>query len=458
VIAFDAAVRAMDARVIEPEVAPSALLVNTDTRAIEAGQTFLALRGDSFDGHAFVREAVARGAAAVIVEDERAHVPGIAALIVADTRKAYLALAGLARDRFKGLVVAVTGSTGKTTTKHLLAQLLASHFGNRVAATPANENNEIGVSKFLLANATLQHDVLVVEMGARHFGDIAPLVDAAKPEIGVLTNVGEAHVEIMGSRERLAQTKWEVFSRGARAVINTFDETSVQLAPSLLAPPHWFGATDADPLSDGVRSTMLVGRTALVEYYADGLTVRRAVEVNVPGAHNRANLAAAVAAARDAGVDLESVVAAIPGLSLPSGRFERFRLPSGTQIVFDAYNANLSGMLAALDAFAEEKAGRRIAILASMAELGDEAPAMHARVGERVAATNVDVLLAGGAFAQQIATGAQRAGLSSERIVRFATNQEAAQWLRENGRPDDVVLLKGSRVYKLEEVVERLHG
>jgi UDP-N-acetylmuramoyl-tripeptide--D-alanyl-D-alanine ligase len=169
-------------------------------------------------------------------------------------------------------------------------------------------------------------------------------------------------------------------------------------------------------------------------------------------------LAAAVAAARDAGLDLESVVAAIPGLSLPSGRFERTSLQGGTQIIFDAYNANLAGMLAALDAFAEEKAGRRIAILASMAELGDEAPAMHARVGEHVATTNVDVLLAGGAFAQQMAAGAQRAGLSSERIVHFATNEEAARWLRENARPDDVVLLKGSRVYRLEEVVERLHG
>ena len=149
------------------------------------------------------------------------------------------------------------------------------------------------------------------------------------------------------------------------------------------------------------------------------------------------------------------MIAALPELELPEGRFQSIRLAGRPRIIFDAYNANASGVLAALDAFAQEPGARRIAVLGSMAELGDEAAELHQRVGEH-AATKVDALLVGGDFAETIARGAERAGFSSQRIVRFATNAEAAAWLRANARPEDVVLLKGSRKYKLEEIVEEL--
>lgn len=455
-ISFDAAVRATKARVTDADAAPRDLRVNTDTRSIAEGDTFLALRGENFNGHAYVREAVAKGAVALIVDDAAAVIPGVATLLVDDTLRAYLSLAREARAGFSGRVVAITGSAGKTTTKHLLAQLLARRYGERVAAPPANENNEVGVSKFLLANADERHDVLVVEMGARHFGDIAPLVHAAQPDLGVLTNVGEAHVEIMGSRERLAQTKWELFGEGARAILNGRDEVSLRRAPTLQAPPHWFAATDGASLSTGGRATVLLGRTVLVEGET-GAEVRRTVDIRLPGAHNRANLAGAVAAARDLGVSLDQVVDAIPALELPPGRFQRIETAAGT-LIYDAYNANLSGMIAALDAFAEERAGRRIAVLGSMAELGDDSSEMHERVGEHAARTGVDVMLAGGRYAAQLEAGARKGGLPAERIARFAANDDAARWLHENLRRDDVVLLKGSRIYKLEEIVERLQS
>jgi UDP-N-acetylmuramoyl-tripeptide--D-alanyl-D-alanine ligase len=454
-IAFETAVRATGATVFDGELAPSELRVTTDTRAIVPGDAFLALRGERFDGHDYTAEAVGKGASALIVDAESARVPGVPTLLVADTLRAYMALAGAARDRFTGRVIAITGSTGKTTTKDLLAQLLATHYGERIAASPANENNEIGVSKFLLANVDGENQALIVEMGARHYDDIAALVAIAKPDVGVLTNVGEAHVEIVGSRERLEQTKWGLFSGAAQAVLNARDEASLVRAPSLREAPHWFAATDGERISIGGRITLVLGSDRLVTI--DGAESERKIDVRLPGAHNRANLAAAIAGARELGADLDAIVDAIPSLQLPSGRYEEIVIPGVARIIYDAYNANTSGMIAALDAFGAELGARRIAVLGSMAELGEEAAAMHERVGEHAAA-KVDVLLVGGAFAEQLARGARRAGLSSERIVHFATNEEAARWIQERAHGDDVVLLKGSRVYKLEEVVERLRA
>jgi UDP-N-acetylmuramoyl-tripeptide--D-alanyl-D-alanine ligase len=173
--------------------------------------------------------------------------------------------------------------------------------------------------------------------------------------------------------------------------------------------------------------------------------------------HNRANLAAAVAAALDLGVALEALAAKVSSVQLPAGRYTRIDLAGGLQLIYDAYNANAGSMIAALDAFAAEAASRRIAVLASMAELGEESEALHERVGAH-AAGRVDVLLVSGEYAAQLARGAQRAGLAEGQIVFIDTNAGAARWLREYARPDDVVLLKGSRKYKLEEIVEELRA
>ena len=419
-VPFDIAVQATGARAIGADRAPSLLLVATDSRTLQPGETFLALRGDRFDGHDYVAQAVAAGAA---------------------------------RDRFGGRVVAVTGSAGKTTTKAMLAQLLESRW--RVLATHANENNEIGVSKLLLAASSGEHDVLVVEMGARKPGDVAALVAIARPELGVLTNVGEAHLEIMGSRERLEETKWALFEGGARAVLNLADEASRRRASSLSSPPHWFYAGDAEPQSIPGPLCAIVGRERMLVVDESGARSEYAIEVHLPGAHNRANLAAAIAAALDLGLAPDAVVSAIPRLTLPAGRFERFALPNGARLIYDAYNASPSGTIAALDAIGEEPASRRIAVLGGMAELGDESAALHESTGARAAA-RADWLLAGGAFASATARGAANAGLARQRIVEYATNDEAAEWLRKHARDGDVVLLKGSRAYRLEEIVEEL--
>ena len=343
----------------------------------------------------------------LVVEDAAARVPGVATLVVARTDRAYLQLARLAAQMFDGTIVAITGSSGKTTTKDLLAELCRVRY--RVAASLKNENNEIGVGKLLLSLSNQEHDIAIVEMGARHYGDIAVLVEAALPALGILTNVADAHVEIMGSRERLAETKWALFSGGARAILNANDEVSRQRAPNLPHPEstRWFVAVpgaaqlaayaEVEPLAAVAGDDLLLAREG-------GATREFAIETGLPGLHNRANLAAAIAAAGALRIAPEELVPAIATLRLPQGRYDRITIESGLRLIFDAYNANASGMIAALDAFAGEDAPRKIAVLASMAELGEEAQRLHERVGEHAAAA-VDILLVSGDFAPALAHG-----------------------------------------------------
>jgi UDP-N-acetylmuramoyl-tripeptide--D-alanyl-D-alanine ligase len=452
--------RAMSAtggRLLDNTEAPRDLRISTDTRSIHPGDAFVALRGERFDGHDYTGEAVRRGAAMLIVDNPQARIAGTPTMLVGRTHDAYMALAAAARELFSGQVIGITGSTGKTTTKRFLTQLLAARYGNRVLAAPGNENNEIGVSKVLLGASNERHDVVVVEMGARHYGDVAQLVAIARPTFGILTNVGEAHLEIMGSRERLEETKWALFARGARAILNAADPASRRRAGSLAQAPHWFAAGRDEferTLELAQRVTALIDRSRLLESIG-GKTVAHEVEVRVPGEHNRANLAGAIAGALELEVPLEALLPVVPSIELPEGRYHAIEAGDGLRLIYDAYNASATGMIAALDAFAEEAAARRIAVLGSMAELGEESERLHELVGAHAAAC-VDVLLAGGDFAAALARGAQRGGLAASSIVHVESNAEAAHWLHEHARRDDVVLLKGSRRYQLEEIPELL--
>jgi len=440
------AVAALDARALRAQRLPARLAISTDTRTIRSGDAYLALRGERFDGHAYVAQAFERGAAACIVADPAAVPDGAPALVVSDTTRAYLELAHLARTRVRGGVVAITGSAGKTTTKSFLAQLLA---GSRIpaVATPENENNEIGVSKFLLSLDDGETRVAIVEMGARNYRDLDPLVDAARPDVGILTNIGEAHLEIFGSQRRLADTKWGIFERGARAVLNLNDPTSCERAVDLQAPPLWFGIDDAVPPPGAPAVVMRDAQTLVVH---DGTArIEHPIDVRVPGAHNRANLAAAFAGAVALGHPPAELLDAIEGVTLPAGRYESFDLANGVRLIFDAYNASLSGTLAALEAFASEPAQRRIAVLGGMAELGPQSPEMHERAGH-TAAERADVVLCGGDFRADTLRGAGAKG------VAYDGSAEAIAWLRGALRAGDVVLLKGSRKYAMETIAHAL--
>ena len=448
------AVAALGGEVLHRNRLPATISVSTDTRAIRPSQTFLALRGEHFDGHRFVADAVARGASAAIVDDGAALPEGSAAIVVRDTLQAYLALARLARDRVRGPVVAISGSTGKTTTKVFLVRALTAA-GRPATATPENENNEIGVAKFLLGLDDADERIAIVEMGARKYGDLDALVTAARPTLAVLTNVGDAHLEIMGTRERLADTKWGLFGSGARAVLNIGDAVAQARATALADAPGWFGI-DAERPPAGARA-VIVRLEDVLEVGVDGEVRMIPFHIDVPGDHNRRNLAAALAAAAALGVDLASVAAAHPRFATPAGRYERIAMPDGVTLIYDGYNASASGALATLATFARERAQRRIVVLGSMAELGAEAAQMHQRVGA-AAAASADIVLVGGAFASDLAAGARAAGIEAHALVLYDDNGHAVAWLRANARDGDVVLLKGSRMYRMEQIVAGLHA
>lgn len=451
----DGIVMALGGVLVSNTELPPSMRVSIDTRMLDRGDLYVAIRGDRFDGHDFVAEAVDKGAGCVLVDDKDAIVAGVPAIVVRDSKRAYMMLAHLARTRVTGPVVAVTGSAGKTTTKSFLADLLNAS-GHPAVATPENENNEIGVSKFFLTLPDGSDPTLIVEMGMRHRGDIAALVNVAEPAAGIITNIGEAHLEIMGTREAIAETKWELFGNGAHAILNLDDTASRRRGLTLFDEPSYFGAGPAQPPEQGHAT--IVRDATTVELYEDGKLIKRLpVETNFPGMHNLANLAAAFAAALELGVTPGELAPMVGALTLPHGRYEAIRLPDGARIIFDAYNASLTGTLATLEAFLGERARRRIVVLGSMAELGDESAQMHQRVGAAAAEGGVDVILAGGQFGDDIVRGARDARFKGD-VLRYTENAEAAAWLRRHLRADDVVLLKGSRMYHMEEILEALQG
>ncbi len=451
----DGIVMALGGVLVSNTELPPSMRVSIDTRTIDRGDLYVALRGDRFDGHDFVGEAVDKGAGCVLVDDKQAIVAGVPAIVVRDTKRAYMMLAHLARTRVTGSVVAVTGSTGKTTTKSFLLDLLNAS-GRPAVATPENENNEIGVSKFFLTLPDGSDPTLIVEMGMRHRGDIAALVNVAEPAIGIITNIGEAHLEVMGTREAIAETKWEIFGNGAHAILNLDDAASRARGHTLFDEPRYFGAGASQPPERGHAT--IVRDAGTVEIYEDGTLFKRLpIEANFPGMHNLANLAAALAGALELGVTPGELAPMVGALTLPHGRYEEIRLAGGARVIFDAYNASLTGTLATLEAFLGERAHRRIAVFGSMAELGDESPQMHHHVGVAAAEGGVEVILAGGRFGDDIVRGARDARFTGE-IVRYADNAEAAAWLRRHLRADDVVLLKGSRMYRMEEILGALQG
>ena len=280
--------------------------------------------------------------------------------------------------------------------------VIGSGAGGGVAATPANENNEFGVAKLLLG---LDGNVaaLVVELGARHFGEIEPLARAVLPDLAILTNIGDAHLEIMGSPERLAETKWGIFATGALPVLNGDDVVSRRRATMLERQPEWFAAraSDASPHEfGGMRQTIVIGRDRLV-VHEPSATRSFDITCDLPGDHNLSNLAAAAAGALALGVKAERVAESIAGLTLPEGRYDRTAI-GDFEVIYDAYNASMSGTLATLGSFAREPAARRVAVLGGMAELGADAASMHERVGAAAAAAGLALLLVGGDFVAEL--------------------------------------------------------
>ncbi len=412
--------------------------VSTDSRTVQAGDLFVALRGERFDGHAYVAECLQRGAAAALVSQPVAGAGS--QLVVADTRVALGKLAAYWRSQFAIPLVAVTGSNGKTTVKEMLAAILRAAAGGDAAvlATQGNLNNDIGLPMTLL-KLRGQHRYAVAEMGMNHAGEIAYLTRLGRPDVALVNNALPAHLEGLGSVEGVARAKGEIFQglgAGGTAIINA-DDAYAPLWRELAAPHRiqTFGLEQTADVS------------ADYQLNADGSEVtlktpQGSARLHLPaaGLHNVRNALAATAAALAMGVTLEAVVNGLQQFSGAKGRLQRKSGLQGCTVIDDTYNANPASMRAAIDVLAACP-GKRVLVLGDMGELGADAEILHAEIGQYARAARLDGLLTLGEMSRAYAG------------ERYDTPEQLADALRPQLDNTTTVLVKGSRFMRMERVV-----
>ncbi len=435
--------------------------ISTDSRTIKKGELFVALRGENFDGHKFMEDVAKKDAAGAIVDlkwkgrvgalrrpDAAALRPYQFAILRAkDTLFAYQSLAANYRKSLSIKVLAITGSNGKTSTKDFAASVLGRRFS--VTKTQGNFNNHVGLPRTIL-EATSQDEVAVWEIGMNHPGEVAPLARIAAPDAAIITNVGVAHIEFMGTREAIAQEKGalaETVNNEGTVILNADDPFSEGIAKRTGARIVLAGinngvlrATDVEQTSDGSEFTILEGAH------------RCRAQLSVPGLHMVQNALLAVAAGRAFGVPLEECAIGLATAPLTKARLQ-IKEVNGVQFLDDSYNANPDSMKAALRTLIELAAdGKRIAVLAEMRELGAASQLGHEEVGQEAATLGVDQLIGIGEMGAVIAKAAEKAGLEKTNAV--GSTSEAAELLAEITEPGDLVLVKGSRLARTEEVIE----
>ena len=431
-----------------------------DSRKVAPGGLFVALPGERVDGHAFLGAAIAAGArAAIVTRDDDAVRTAVAEsgrdvglIVVEDAQRAIDALAAWHRKRLTCPVIGITGSTGKTTTKDFLRDVLASRL--KVIATSGNQNNELGVP-LTLFEADPGAEAVVVEMAMRGPGQIARLCEIARPTAGLITNVGVSHVEILGTQEAIASAKGELaraIPPTGRVFLNADDCWSDVLAADLECGTTRYGlGEEADVRAESIS----IGGDGAATFTLVCEQGSETVTLPLPGRHNVYNALAAAAVGLYLELPLSDVVAGLMHATFSKWRMETFQSASGITIINDAYNANPASMRAAIATLREMPAeGRRIAVLGDMAELGSLAELAHFEVGEFAAAAGIDALVTVGERARRIADGARAAGMLGTSVRPCASAAEASEVLDDLLSPGDVVLVKASRVMGLELVVE----
>ena len=449
--------------------------VSTDSRKLKAGELFVALCGENFDGHDFIAAVIAAGAPAVVVDGGRPELVGLVQrypqvmfLPVADTLTALGRLARARLERIRPKVYAITGSNGKTTTRQMLARILKSRF--RVHQTSGNFNNRIGLPLTVFAMPD-DCEVAVLEMGMNEPGELSQLSTIARPDCLLLTNTAKAHLEGLGTLAAVARAKCEALA-GVRekgcVVYNVDDVNFRKLVPEIaaeragglrLVPVTVFGAGgEAGPDSVRVDEIWLLPEGLSFVFIRDGL--KTTFKLPCWGRHNVMNAAlAAAAAVAGAGIDPETAAAALAGFETPPGRLQLYRLPAGGILVHDAYNANPASMAAALTEVAGRRAGRYLGlVLGDMNELGPESESLHREIGRRAAEIRPDLLVLVGRQVEELAHGALDFGLPSDRVFLFpAGAHDQARELLESRLPENFLLLvKGSRTLRLEKIIDPL--
>jgi UDP-N-acetylmuramoyl-tripeptide--D-alanyl-D-alanine ligase len=428
--------------------------VVTDSRALQPGDLFVALRGPRFDGHAFVADVMARGAVAAIVE--RGRVPEDARTIaVPDTLEALQRLAHRVRSAVATRVIAITGSAGKTTTKEAIAALLATRF--RVVKNKGNLNNHIGLPLSLMQLRSAP-DVAVMELGMNHAGEISRLVEIAAPDVRVWTNVGDAHLGFFASADEIADAKAEILENaGADTVVvcNADDPRVMARVRNFPGKVLTFGESDgATVRARHIRDRGIRGMSADIETPAGD----RTIETALLGRGNLQNVLAATVVAVECGIGLDPITAEIARLKPADRRGAVRRLRNGITLIDDSYNSSPSALRRALDVVAHEaRDTRAIAVLGEMLELGAHSLALHDSCGRAAAAAGLSRLFAvGGDSARALADAAVAAGMPTASVSYFETSEQAAPAVVTAVTAGDIVLVKGSRGTRTDVVADRL--
>ena len=418
-----------------------------DSRQVQPGDLFFALHGDHHDGHDFVDEALAKGATGLVVERPLEAPPGVSVFHVSDSLSALQRLAAYRRAHHDVRVIGVTGSVGKTTCKELVAAVLAAR--RRVLKSEANLNTEIGLPLTLL-QLTPEHQHAVLEMAMYGRGEIDLLCRIARPQIGIVTNIGPVHLERLGSMGAIVEAKAELVEalpEDGVAILNGDDPRVAAMASRTRARVLLYGQSQqCDVRGSDVASRGLDGVSLRISYGETSVEV----ETQLPGRHHIYPALAAAAAGLSEGMTLDEVAGALRR-ARPELRLRVLNAPSGATVLDDSYNASPQSMLAALELLAELP-GRRIALLGEMRELGAAEEEGHRQVGERAAAC-ADIVIAVGERARPLYQAAKATGPAE---VRFVASPEDACALRDELRAGDQVLVKASRAAALESVVDAL--
>ncbi|HRW12888.1 MAG TPA: UDP-N-acetylmuramoyl-tripeptide--D-alanyl-D-alanine ligase [Syntrophomonas sp.] len=430
--------------------------VSTDSRKVGPGSLFVALKGEHFDGHDFVVKAIEKGATAVLVSRRDLALPSgckAAVILVDDTLAAMQNLAACYRQRFTLPTIAITGSVGKTTTKDILADLLARRY--RTLKTQGNYNNEIGLPMTLF-HLQPEHQAAVLEMGMRASGEIHHLASILNPRYAIITNVEAVHLETMGTLENIAKAKCEVLEfikNDGFALLNGDNQLLLDTAGRFSCRKYLFGCKDGNHIQ--IKSLLHDG---------EGIQVRLQLfeceedfTLPVPVSQLAYNLAAAVGMAWLMGVSCEEMRAALKDFQPGGNRMHMTELSGGGVLIDDSYNANPISVMAALEACQKISRGRRkIAILGDMLELGDYAREGHLKAGRHAVQVAMDLLVTIGPLSQYYREGAIAQGMPENRTRHFADRQTALDWLQANVSPADVILVKASRGMHLDELAREL--
>ncbi len=417
-----------------------------DNRQIEKDDLFVPIKGARVDGHSFIPDAFEKGAMAVLSEHEFEDAAG-PYIVVKDTKQALKDLAAFYRSQMDAYVIGIVGSVGKTSTKEMVASVLSEHFS--VLKTQGNFNNEIGLP-LTLFRVKEHHQVAVVEMGISHFGEMDRLGNMARPDMVIMTNIGQCHLENLGTRDGILKAKTEVFAHMPKdgVVVLNGDDDKLQMADTLGMETHFFGcskqeysASDIDSGLEGVRATL------------SGPKWKQEILVPIPGRHNIYNALAAMVAAEKLGMSKEEIINGIQKVSAIDGR-NHFIYHNGMTVIDDCYNANPVSMRASLEVLSHAE-GRTIAVLGDMGELGADEVTLHYQVGEAVVEFGIDMLFTVGNLSREMCRAVIAKSGNTE-VHSFDTREQMAEVLLATIKKGDTILVKASHFMEFSEIVKKL--